>query len=556
MKTQTYVPHLQFIPDPTLVMDLLERWQGLSWKTAMQIPEAGVMNIFSYGDLLRLSTKLGHRLSLQPGPVARLALLSESRPEWVICLMASFVTKVQVIVLDPQLSDSELSRQIEASQCQLVFASRKNMQRLKNIALSLPALELEATVLAMRQQAEFVTVDWTQLDFRAPFLIVQGSGTTGGNKSIMISAANLLYETHAIRERVQIDPSDRTLSILPINHLFELTAGTLSPLYAGATITFANTLMPHEIVQLLSEQKITLLAGVPLFFKAMKRSIELNVEKSSSLSRKIFSILVKFSPLIPQSLLRKLLPVHKRLGGHLRFFISGGAPLPLAVEKFFESLGLSIMQGYGLSEASPVVTTNAEVAKARGSCGKALPGTEIKIVEKDAEGIGEVWIRGPQIMLGYWNDAAATAQVLTPDGWLKTGDLGYLDSQGFLFLTGRSRNLVALGAGKKVFPEEVEALLSDLPYVKEICVTGFKQEDWEEVTLVCVPQDEVWSKYANDVETVRSLIESEVRRLLAETADYKKPRRLLLSRTALPKTSTHKVKIHQLREMIQRGEFQ
>ncbi len=536
--------------------DLLTRWREIGSKTALQMTEQGRVNAFSYDDLLDLSRSLAVSWTLNPQFPARIAILSESRPEWIVALIAAFRAGVTLVALDPQLKDGELAQLISQSQVDAVLVSRLHAHRLRGSAAAVWDLE---GVVAQERAAPQSSHHLLPSNLDKPLITIYGSGTTGRSRAIMISARNLLFEAAANAERVGVVSSDRVLSILPINHLYELSAGTLTPLYMGGTVIYANTLMPHEIAAFIRDQSITMMAAVPLFLKAMKRSIELSFNKLPKFKRRQLDLLMWAAPFMSIEWRRRLIPVRRNIGEHLRLFISGGAPLPVNLQDFYSRIGIPVLQGYGLSEASPVVACTSVDDNRKGSCGKPLRGTEIKIVGPDEAGIGVIHVRGPQVMLGFWNNIPDTEAVLGKDGWLDTGDLGYLDRDGFLFVTGRSRNLVVLGAGKKVYPEEVEAMLTELasspsyPLLKELCVTSVKSGDWDEVALVGVPSDELNQESGGNSDLMKATLTLQIEHLLATVADYKHPRRILLSSTPLPKTSTHKIKLVELAELIRAG---
>ncbi len=533
------------------IRPLFKRWLAHQDKVALSIREKGELQTFTYGRIIDVAQGIAQDLRSRGLRRPRVALLAESRPEWPILLLGAFLGGAEVVALDPQLKDLELNLMIRRSAIDMLVTSRRHEQRSEAILPHGTHLCLEDFVQAVaRGDLQPQNQDPLEFDLDRPFLNVFGSGTTGVSRIIMISGRNLLYQAHENAARVSLRGDDRVLSILPINHLFELSAGTLAPLYLCCTVHYANTLMPHEIVAALGEQRITRMIGVPIFFKALKRSIELQIEQLGMMERLSLKSLMSVAKRMPLLWRARVLPFRAKLGGHLRDFTSGGAALPSSVSEFFELIGIPVYQGYGLSEAAPVVSANSIDDNKPASCGKPLSGTELRVLEPDEDGIGEILVRGPQVMLGYWNDSETSHSMIDQEGWLHTGDKGYLDRDGFLFITGRSRNLIVLGGGKKIFPEEVELELSGLSSAVEFCVTSIKSQEWEEPVLVAVPTPYLIEKLDGDNEAIRAEIMDEMRRHLAQTADYKHPKKVLLV-TALPRTSTGKVKIGELQKRLQ-----
>ncbi|MBC7660577.1 MAG: AMP-binding protein [Chitinophagaceae bacterium] len=537
------------------VAPFLALWKLNHSKNALGISEGGNIRYYTFGNIMSASQSLAHELiTMKPKPL-QIAILSESRPEFTIVLAAGFLAGIEIIALDTHLTDTELQSLLTRSQSKHLIVSKKQEDRSASFESLVSIMAMETWVDSHRHSPINQADQVYDLDFDRPFLNVFGSGTSGVSRMIVISARSLLYQAHSIAERMNASFYDQSLSVLPINHLFELAAGTLAPLYVGSTVTYANTLMPHEIIALLEKLKITRLVAVPLFFKAMKRSIELKINQLPRSKRMITSLLLALAFFMPKSWRAKLMPFRKKLGGSIQYFGSGGAALPPDIHEFFDRIGVPVIQGYGLSESSPVLTLNSLEGDRRGSCGQALVDTEIRILNPDERGIGDIIAKGPQLMLGYKDDPGATGSVIDDDGWLHTGDKGYLDKDGYLFITGRSRNIIVLGGGKKVFPEEVEQDLADLKLTSEFAVTSHSSGDWEEVVLVAVPSPDTRLRYGDDLEGMRSAIHTDARVLLKGTAQYKHPARVLILVGNLPRTSTHKVKTSQLKSMLTAGSF-
>lgn len=341
------------------------------------------------------------------------------------------------------------------------------------------------------------------------------------------------------------------LSILPMNHLFEMTVGFSTFLNFGFSVYYTQSLKPKDILTIMKEKQVDFMIVVPAFLKLLKTSIEAELNNSSKASRSMFKAMYAAAKFIPFYCIKKLMfkKIHDKFGGHFIGCISGGAPLDIEVGKFFERIGIKVYQGYGLSEASPVVSINTDKRRELASVGKPLKTFTAKI---DSE-TGELILKGPAVMKGYHNQPEMTASVIDSDGWLHTGDIAKIDKDGHIFITGRIKNMIVLSGGKKVFPEEVEAVLEKSPYFAEVCVLGISRtfgakDGTEEIAAVIVPADELTSKY--DDETLDKLIRTEVKTLSGRLTAYKRPVNIIISKNPLPRTATRKVKRKEVKELV------
>jgi long-chain acyl-CoA synthetase len=514
----------------------------------------------SYGELSRRARRLAAYL-IERGFAQgdRLAVLSESRPEWGIALFAGVRAGAVVVPLDVKLSEAELVSILTDCAPRVLCVSAHYKAVARTLRSRIPSLELVAVLEEGGGEDGMPSIDQLvpremlpsrerKLDETA--VIIYTSGTTGSPKGVMTTFGNLIFQVRAFERLVEIGPSDRFLSILPLNHLLELTGGFLGVLHTGGTICYTNSLHPQEIANAMHEHRITAMIGVPLFFRALKTSIENGLRHLNGLGRFFLRWANALSHVVRWSPLRRLLffPIHRKFGGRLRAFVSGAAPLDDGVARFFHRLGLPILQGYGLTETSPVISVNTLKANRIGSVGKPLEGTEVKIdVKEERDSEGEILTRGPHVMKGYYKRPDLTEEVVDRDGWFHTGDLGRIDEDGFLYITGRIKNLIVLGGGKKVHPEEVEAVLSRSAAVKEVCVVGWVSTDGakagtEEVCAVIVPSDTLMRHHQGHIGLVEQAIRDEVNHLSKDLASYKRPSRLVIRSEELPKTATRKIK--------------
>lgn len=370
-----------------------------------------------------------------------------------------------------------------------------------------------------------------------PAVILYTSGTTGRSKGAMLSHANITSNVRSAVELFELDSSMHTLSFLPINHVFEQVAGIILPLSVGGTVSFAESL--RKLGDNLGEVKPNFLLGVPAVFRLLADRMTHKIE-----SQKISKALYTFGP--TRSFVTK--KVRAAFGGN-PVFISGGAALDPVVAATLMDLGLNVYQGYGITETSPVIAVETPSQKRLGTVGKPMPGIEVKIHSPNAEGVGEIWAKGPNVMLGYYNNQEATREAIT-DGWYHTGDLGRIEADGYLSICGRVKNLIVTANGKNVYPEEVENEILNSPFVAEIMVYGHKVDmTSEEVYAIIFPDQDALDAYADErgsaplePHDIESLIRKEILERGKNLADYKRIKRFTLRDIEFPKTTTRKIK--------------
>ncbi len=370
-----------------------------------------------------------------------------------------------------------------------------------------------------------------------PVVILYTSGTTGRSKGAMLSHANIFSNISTLPPIFKLDEDIRMLSFLPINHVFEQVGGMLLPLSLGGTVSYAESL--KKLGENLIEVKPNFLLGVPAVFRMLLDRLQKNIQ-GQLLSRTLFSFSLT-RPLV----VRK---VRETLGG-TPTFVSGGAALDPEVAKGLMDLGIIVYQGYGITETSPVITAERPDKRKLGTVGIPIPKVEVRIHEPNEEGVGEIWTKGPNVMIGYYNNPQATAEVLT-DGWYHTGDLGRVDSDGMLVICGRLKNVIVTANGKNVYPEEVEIELLHSPYIAEAMVYGHKISGTvEEVYAIICPNQEAIDRYGRErglapmtEKQVENLIREEVLKAGRNLADYKRIRKFTLREDEFPKTTTRKIK--------------
>lgn len=548
-------------PETTLMSLLRRQGERLGDRTALSVRDGDQWRELSYASLARQSAALAAILrdeGIRDGD--RVAIISESRPEWSVGFFGAFHAGAVIVPLDPRADEQELG--LILSDCAPVAILASFSSREKASALA-SAHGIQILVLLNGSDSRFLDSSHTtsggifeaKRSSNETALLAYTSGTTGRPKGVMITPANLLFEMQALTSCHRLTERDVFLSVLPLNHLLELTCGLLTVLYAGGEVVYSGTLLPEDLVDVMKTRRVTTMIGVPLLFRVLHRAIESGASRTPA-TRWWFLTARTWARFLPSTKLRRILflPLHRRFGGRLVRLISGGSALDPLVVSFFDSIGLPLYQGYGLTETSPVATVNAPGAVRDGSVGRGM-GAEIRIEKRPGEREGEILIRGPQVMKGYFNDVALTAEMIDSEGWFHSGDIGRLDRGAFLYVTGRLKDVIVLADGRKVHPAEVEAhltkangIIKDACVVSTVCLRG-ERKGTEEVCAVIVPGDEFRNNATAD--EIQPNIENEVRRLCRGLRDFKRPSRVVIRLTDLPKTLTLKTRRAEVRKWLE-----
>jgi len=509
----------------------------------------------TYAETLERVRRLGAGLQLSGSAhLTQIGLLSENRPEWAVAYLGILASGKTVVPLDANLKPGELAALIRHARLEAVFSSGRFEPLLQEINPHLKLFSFEAG--SSRYWVELMSDPGglTTLSNRDTVAaLIYTSGTTGNPKAVVLTHGNLLANLESIRQTRLFDSSDIFLSVLPLHHTFEATCGFLTPLTTGCTVIYARSLKSRDLMEDMATHRPTVMCGVPLLFEKMFHGFRRKVQ-SAPLSKR-----VAFRGLFGVSLLSHKLgmgggrtlfkPALRRAGmDSLRLLVSGGAALPPSVGRFFNLVGLPLLQGYGLSEAAPVVSVNRLWDNRCESVGPPLPGLEVRIDQPDVNGIGEVLVRGANVMPGYKDNPELNAEIIV-DGWLHTGDLGRLED-GHLYITGRAKNLIVSAAGKNIYPEELEEKLTASPYVLEALVYARHRPDKkrEEVYAILVPDLEEFTLELGSPAGVgqRELIEAALCQVVDQVnrvvADYKRIAGHEVRFEELEKTSTRKIR--------------
>ena len=389
------------------------------------------------------------------------------------------------------------------------------------------------------------------------------SGTTGDPKGVMLTHENFTALVAALAPLFPLEHDDRVLSVLPLHHTFEFTCGMLLPLSRGARVIYLDEINGDRMIDGLSEGQVTAMIGVPALWELIERRIYNEVRERGKLAEKLFDYTLDLNRNIGKSLgldLGRVLfgPVHSQLGGNLKYLVSGAAALPKDVHKTFQGLGLHLAEGYGLTEAAPVLTlAKASPRNKGGHVGKAIPGVELRISEPNEEGVGEILARGPNVMVGYEGDEAETQKVLD-GGWLRTGDLGKIDDKKRLKIVGRSKEVILSASGENVYPDDVEVMLGLPRFIKELSIVGIpdrEKDGAERVAVLAVPDYANRGLDDNDEKVDRAQrrkeAETELRKEIGELPRHMRPTVIHFTDAELPRTATRKVMRKQVRAVLE-----
>lgn len=485
-----------------------------------------------------------------------IAVISPNRYEWALTYYAVLNGTGILVPLDKGLPDSEIESLLQRSHANAVVFDKKYEEIMKqikenkttNIAeficmdenetfTSINELLVEGKNLLTQGYREFLDAE---IDEEKMSIILFTSGTTSASKAVMLSQKNITSNIYALNTAEKVYDTDVNLAFLPFHHTFGST-GLLFFLSNGATNVFCDGI--RHIQNNLKEYKVTTFVCVPLLLEAMYKKIMKEIQKQGKekLIKRIIPItnfLLKFKIDIRRKVFKDII---NNLGGNIRFIVSGASGIDKKVAKGFNDFGILTVQGYGLTETSPVLTAENENCIRYGSIGYPMANVEIELENPNEEGIGEIIAKGPNVMLGYYENEEATKEVLV-DGWFHTGDLAYKDKDGYIFIAGRKKNVIVLKNGKNIYPEELEILINDLPYVEESMVFGMPKEDDLVVSAKIVYNKEFKEKNNYTEEEIREKIWKDIKEINKELPTYQHVKNIIVTDEPMIKTTTAKVK--------------
>lgn len=515
----------------------------------------------SYQKLLEDINKLGtafYNIGLKG---KRIAIIGKNRYEWVISHLANMLGGMVSVPLDKDLQYDELENSLIRSKADCIIFDEKHLDKIESLIsnnktnlsnfICMSKIEGFKSVEELLEEGEILLTKGEngykdcKINENEMAILLFTSGTTSSSKAVMLSQKNIASNIYAMQCVEDIRETDTNIAFLPFHHIFGSTC-IIMMIACGVRTVFPDGL--RYIKQNLNEYKVTIFVGVPVLIEAMYKTIMKEVEKQNKTkliekARIISNFLVKCNIDIRRKIFKKLID---ELGGELRFIISGGAPADAKIMKGFNDLGIEVVQGYGLSETAPVIAAEDFKHKRNGSVGLPMLNDTIEIVNKDSDGIGEIRVKGPNVMLGYYEMPELTNEVLK-DGWFYTGDLGYIDKKGYIFITGRNKNMIVLKNGKKVFPEEIETLINRMEIVSECMVFGMPENgDEKDLKLsvkIVYDKDFVNEKYGKiDEKELYNIIWNEIKELNTSFPRYKHIQNMIITDEELVKTTTKKVK--------------
>ncbi|RJQ42147.1 MAG: hypothetical protein C4550_00495 [Nitrospiraceae bacterium] len=492
----------------------------------------------------------------------RIAVYSENRPEWCASYLGIMIAGAIAVPIDSQLNAESVKNLLIDSESRAIFFSSKTEASVNEATNGLGIRKISFDAPDFKEMCGFAPAEAAHYPETSPddiASIIYTSGTTGTPKGVMLTHRNFCSDAKALINVGIITKSDNVLSLLPLHHTYPFMSTFLVPLFLGAAITYSPSLKGPEITASMRDNGVTILVGVPQLLEMIKNGI---MDKFKKLTTPL-PLLIKALLEIFGSLRKKtginiskaiLKPVHSALGSRFRFFASGGAKLDPAVMAGLEALGFTVLEGYGLTETSPVVTFNPISKRKPGSAGKPLPSAEIKIINPSDGSVldigkeGEIAIRGPMVMKGYYKNPSATEQAIRDD-YFFSGDLGYIDRDGYLFITGRIKEVIVLGSGKNIYPEEVEKEYSAIPLIKEICVLGIEEKGRiEALHAIIVPDFE----YAKKQQTgnIHEALGWDLSRISGKLPPYMRIKGFTLSSEPLPRTPLGKLRRFMIKDLI------
>ncbi|WP_052447539.1 AMP-binding protein [Clostridium polynesiense] len=493
-----------------------------------------------------------------------IALLGENSYAWVVSYLAVINGVGVVIPMDKDLTDEDIAMLLNNCDADGVICSETFIPTMNNILSlcpkisscivmnpqedigdfhSLTSLIEEGKLLLKQGNREFLGAP---IDVDKMSEIIFTSGTTGANKGVMLSQKNIMSVVYGAFHLIK--PGKISISVLPLNHSYECSCHILGGIYWGLTVCFNDSL--KNLSKNLKRFKPDFSIMVPLFLESMDKMIWKQAAENGLSGHLKYGI--KFSNLIRKlgiDMRRKYFkPILSYFGGNLEQIVCGGAPLRSEIITSFDNMGINVVNGYGISECAPLVAANCTAWKKLGSVGYIVPICKVRITNKDKDGNGEIQVKGDNVMLGYYKDDKSTKTAFTEDGWFITGDRGYLDREGFLFITGRDKNLIILTNGKNVHPEELEEIITtSIPYVKEVVVTASMSKNNEDTIHAYVYFDPEYV-HEKGYETLRQMIKNDIKRVNRRLALYKRISSIFVSEKEFEKTTTKKIKRQSLRE--------
>jgi long-chain acyl-CoA synthetase len=490
----------------------------------------------------------------------RAAIVSENRPEWCAAYLAVVMAGGVAVPLDAQLGPAEIRTLASDSGAKMIFLSEKTLNTAATAQESMAKDHGQSISLLNFDSPEYEEVLHTKpLDTFPPAAagdlasIIYTSGTTGNPKGVMLTHQNFCSDAEALRAGGIVSHEDRVLAVLPLHHTYAFMCTFLVPLFLGGSIIYPASLKGPDLLSAVRDRGATVMIGVPQLLTLMRNGI---MNKMRGLPEPVSLLLLnllRFSGFVreryhvnPGRLLFR--SVHEMFGKGFRFFGSGGARLDPSVMKDMEALGFTVLEGYGLTETSPVITFNPVEKRKPGSVGRPLPFVEIRILDPSETGEGEIAVKGPMVMKGYYNNPSATADVMKDD-WFRTGDIGRIDNEGYLFITGRSKEVIVLSSGKNIYPEDVEKMYTSSPLIREICILGAERNGITEGLHAVIVPDLEYAKQSG-ISNIQEELKWAINKISGEIPSYMRITGFSIRKEPLPRTPLGKLRRFLIKEDI------
>ena len=535
----------------------------------------------SYKEMFELITDLALAFQKKEMAGKKVILIGETTVQWIASHISTVTADGVIIPLDPHLLEEEIIKFTKLTKASYVICSKAHAEIFLAHADELTEVEgfivTDRETFALYPEQEYVeekvttfnnllalgrylakntdmTINMRDHDIKKLSILLFTSGTTGSSKGVMLCERNICAVLEGIYPMLAgLTPEDSVMSVLPIYHTYEMSAGILAPMLYGMTICISDGI--KYVGKNIKQFKPSVMTLVPLFANQLYKTIQKNVqkqgkEKALAMGLKISNFLMKLHIDARKKLFGQVL---QGLGGNLKAFIVGGAALNPQIAENFANFGIQVRQGYGITECAPLISVVPLHEKNNpASCGKLMPGMQIYIdKEKSTDTFGEIVVKGDNVMLGYFENPEETAKVLSPDGWFKTGDYGYIDDEGYIYITGRKKNVIVLQGGKNVFPEELEEYLEGVSPIEEVVVVGEENKETGVVSVVALvyPNHEECTKLGLvEKDDIYNAINEEIQSINKRLASYKHINKLELREEPFEKTTSRKIKRHTIKK--------
>ena len=529
-------------------------------KIAYKIRKENEYKEITHSEVRKMVDGLGTKLIDMGLKDKRIAVIGENRYEWEIAYLSIVCGTGIVVPLDKSLPENELESLIERSKAEAIICSQKYVEILKKTKLKyIISMDLENDKDGIISQKRLISegiqlvksgdTSFTnaKIDNEKMSIMLFTSGTTSISKAVALSHKNICSNLMDISSILDVNSSDVFLSFLPLHHVFECTVGFLFSLYVGAETVFCDGI--RHIPENLAEYKVSVMASVPAIYERLFKIIKKHLEKQGKVEQ-ILKDEEKYKDSSMEKKKEVFKEIHDLLGGNIKLFISGAASLEPSIEEKFRRLGFNMVQGYGLTETSPVVAIGNKKYHKTGSIGKCVPSDEVKLLDLNKDGIGELAVKGPNVMLEYYENKEATEKVLK-DGWFQTGDLARIDEEGYIFICGRKKSVIVLKNGKNIFPEEMETLINKEDGVEESFIFGKPiSKDPNDIKIFVKI---VYNKegFEGKTETeIKEYFNEKIKSINKTMPHYKAIRGIIISDKPLIKTTTNKIKREKNLEQI------